>query len=60
MEPTSTIHMLVKDGWCWGYRKYAPGSMVLEELETEARETRKGLRVDPQPARSWEWRKTKR
>jgi len=27
------IHTLVKDGWCWWYRKYAPGDTVLEGLE---------------------------
>ena len=48
---------LVKQGWCWWYRKYAPGNTVLEGLETEARETRKGLWVDPQPVPPWEWRK---
>ena len=26
-------HELVKDGWCWWYRKYAPGDTVLEGLE---------------------------
>ena len=25
-------------GWCWWYRKYAPGDTVLEGLETEARD----------------------
>jgi micrococcal nuclease len=34
---------LVKEGWCWWYRKYAPGDTVLEGLEAEAREARKGL-----------------
>ena len=34
---------LVKQGWCWWYRKYAPGDSVLEGLEKEAREGRKGL-----------------
>jgi endonuclease YncB( thermonuclease family) len=34
---------LVKDGWCWWYRKYAPGDAVLEGLEKEAREAKKGL-----------------
>ena len=24
---------LVKQGWCWWYRKYAPGDTVLEGLE---------------------------
>lgn len=41
---------LLKDGWCWWYRKYAPGDMVLEELEEETREAKKGLYADPQPA----------
>jgi micrococcal nuclease len=31
---------LVKQGWCWWYRKYAPGSTTLERLEAEAREVR--------------------
>lgn len=50
---------LVKEGWCWWYRKYAPRDTVLEQLETDAREGRKGLWADPQPMPSWEWRKRK-
>jgi endonuclease YncB( thermonuclease family) len=53
-------HSLVKDGWCWWYRKYAPGDTVLEGLEKEAREARKGLWADPQPVPPWEWRKLSR
>jgi len=34
----------------WWYRKYAPSNTVLEGLELEARETKKGLWVDSQPA----------
>ncbi|MBC7838356.1 MAG: thermonuclease family protein [Nitrospiraceae bacterium] len=34
---------LVKQGWCWWYRKYAPGDTVLEGLENEAREAKKRL-----------------
>jgi hypothetical protein len=34
---------LVKPGWCWWYRKYAPGDTTLEWLEKEAREGNKGL-----------------
>lgn len=30
----------MKDGWCWWYRKYAPGDTVLERLEVEAREVK--------------------
>ena len=52
----TSITMLVKDGWCWWYRKYAPGDTVLEGLEKEAREAKKGLWADPQPVPPWEWR----
>jgi hypothetical protein len=51
--------MLVKDGWCWWYRKYAPGDTALEEQEAEAPEAKKGLWADPQPVPPWEWRKRK-
>jgi hypothetical protein len=34
---------LVKQGRCWWYRTYAPGDTVLEGLEKEAREGRKGV-----------------
>jgi endonuclease YncB( thermonuclease family) len=51
---------LVKQGWCWWYRKYAPGDTVLEGLETDAREAKKGLWADPQPVPPWEWRKRTR
>jgi hypothetical protein len=44
-----TRHKLLKDGWCWWYRKYAPGDAVLEGLENEAREGQKGLWADPAP-----------
>lgn len=51
---------LVKEGWCWWYRKYAPGNSMLEALETEAREAGRGLWVDPSPVPPWEWRKRSR
>jgi len=51
-------HALVKDGWCWWYRKYAPGNTVLEVLENEARLGRRGLWADPVPVPPWEWRWT--
>ncbi|MDE3040011.1 MAG: thermonuclease family protein [Nitrospirota bacterium] len=53
-------HHVAKEGLCWWSRKYAPGDMVVEGLETEAREGRKGLWDDPQPVPPWEWRKIKR
>lgn len=48
-DGTNVNHTLVKDGWCWWYRKYAPGDAVLEKLEMEAREAKKGLWADPRP-----------
>ena len=58
-DGTNVNQGLVKQGWCWWYRKYAPGDTVLEGLEKDAREGRKGLWVDPQPVPPWEWRKRK-
>jgi endonuclease YncB( thermonuclease family) len=59
-DGTNVNHTLVKDGWYWWYRKYAPGDTVLEELEKEAREAKKGLWVDPAHVPPWEWRKRSR
>jgi len=59
-DGTNVYHILVKKGWCWWYRKYAPGDTVLEGLEKEAREGKKGLWADPQPVPPWEWRKRTR
>ena len=56
-DGTNVNHELVKDGWCWWYRKYAPRDAVLEELEKAARDAKKGLWVDPAPVPPWEWRK---
>jgi micrococcal nuclease len=44
---------LVKRGWCWLYRRYAPGDIVLDGLKNEAREERNGLQVDPHPMPPW-------
>jgi len=53
-------HELVKEGWCWWYRKYAPKDATLEQLEQSARDARSGLWVDPQPLPPWEYRKAMR
>ena len=58
-DGTNVNHELVKEGWCWWYRKYASGDAALEGLEAEAREARKRLWADPQPVPAWEWRKRK-
>ena len=59
-DETNVNQKLVKDGWCWWYRKYAPGDTVLEVLEAEAREARRGVWALPNPVPPWEWRKAKR
>jgi len=59
-DGTSVNQELVKQGWSWWYRKYAPGNMGLEGLETGARNTKKGLWADPQPVSPWEWRKRRK
>ena len=59
-DGTNVNHTLVKDGWCWWYRKYAPGDTVLDGLEKEAREGRIGLWADPHPMPPWEYRKASR
>ncbi|MEO5864867.1 MAG: thermonuclease family protein [Nitrospiraceae bacterium] len=51
---------LVKQGWCWWYRKYAPADTVLEELERDTQEARKGLWTDPQPVPPWVYHKARR
>jgi endonuclease YncB( thermonuclease family) len=51
---------LAKQGSCWWYRKYASRDTVLEGLEKEAREAKKGLWADPQPVPPWEGQKSKR
>lgn len=56
-DETNVNQKLVKDGWCWWYRKYALGDITLERLETDAREAKRGLWVDPSPIPPWEWRK---
>ena len=58
-DETNVNQLLVKDGWCWWYRKYAPDDTVLETLETEARQTKRGLWVDPNPVPPWVYRKMK-
>jgi len=45
MAPTPSTHSSKR--LVLGYRKYAPGDTVLEGLEIEARESKKGLRADP-------------
>lgn len=54
-DETNVNHTLVKDGWCWWYRKYAPGNVILAELERGPRVSGLGLWADPHPVPPWEW-----
>lgn len=60
LDGTNVNQELVKEGWCWWYRKYAPEDTVLEGLETEAREAGKGLWADPEPIKPSDYRKARR
>jgi len=57
-DGTNVNHGLVKYGWCWWYRKYAPGDAELGRLEKDARDAKKGLWVDPAPIPPWIYWKT--
>src|SRR5467141_2994439 len=60
LDGTNVNHTLVEDGWSWWYRKYAPGDIVPEGLEKEARETKKGLWMGQTHIPPWQWRKRTR
>src|SRR5262249_40905057 len=53
-------HEIVRAGFGWWYRRYAPGDAVLERLEREARAARRALWSQPSPTPPWEWRRPKR
>ena len=59
-DGTHVNHTLVKNGWCWWYRKYASRNTELARLEQNARKTKKGLWVGPTHIPPWEWRKRTR
>ncbi len=47
---------LVRAGFAWWYRRYAPDDETLEQLEREARGAQRGLWADPHAVAPWEWR----
>ena len=47
---------LVKAGFAWWYRRYAPDNEPLKQLEAEARQAKRGLWADPHPVPPWQWR----
>jgi len=58
-DGTTVNHELVKNGWCWWYRKYAPKNTELASLEQHAGEAKKGLCGVPVQVSPREWRKMK-
>ena len=50
---------LVREGYAWWYRRYSKDK-ALADLESHARESRKGLWADKNPVPPWEWRRGKR
>jgi endonuclease YncB( thermonuclease family) len=50
---------MVRRGWAWVFRRYAPKGSALYGLETDARSDRRGLWADDAPIPPWEWRREK-
>jgi micrococcal nuclease len=48
---------IVKAGFAWWFRKYAPNDKFLEALESAARKAKRGLWVGPNAMPPWEYRK---
>ena len=52
---------LVRNGYAWWYRRYAPNDRTLQTLEAEARAAKRGLWAEAKTAVApWEWRRGKR
>lgn len=47
---------IVRAGFAWWYRQYAPSDRQLERLETEAKQARPGLWADATSIQPWLWR----
>jgi micrococcal nuclease len=55
VDGRSANREMVRSGMAWAYRAYLIDKTLLD-LETQAREARRGLWVDPNPIAPWEWR----
>lgn len=51
---------MVRRGYAWWYRRYAPSESGLERAEEAARFQRRGLWRDDDPLPPWEWRRRQR
>ena len=52
----SLNHELVRQGFAWWYRRYAPRDLALADLEAEARTAKGGIWSQSRPVPPWEWR----
>jgi endonuclease YncB( thermonuclease family) len=50
-------HEILRAGFGWWYSRCAPNDSVLKKLEAEARRSRVGLWVDPNPIEPWNFRR---
>lgn len=53
-------YRLVRDGWAWWYKEYAPNDKRLQRAEEKARREKKGLWKEKNPVPPWEWRRKRR
>ena len=49
-------HLIIKNGYAWWYRKYAPNDPVLSGLEAEAKSAKRGLWSQSGAIPPWEFR----
>lgn len=59
-DGSSLNETLVRQGYAWWFREYAPRDARLRLLEEKARDERLGLWADPNPIPPWLWRKAAR
>jgi micrococcal nuclease len=51
---------MVRAGYAWWFRKYAPNDRTLESLERDACKAKRGLWADPHAVPPWEYRRVRR
>jgi micrococcal nuclease len=50
-------HELVRAGLAWWYRQFAPRDRILESLERDAQQAKRGVWSDGRAVPPWEWRR---
>lgn len=56
----SLSECMVRDGWAWWYRQFAPREWRLKAAEREARQQGRGIWAAPGNIPPWAWRRGKR